>query len=149
MTVRLLADDDRDRALLARAVTALFDDPPAEPDPAAFLRDPSAFAVAAFDDTDDDVVGLAYGHELRHPDGDRTALLYSLDVADGHRRRGHGRALVTAFVGEAWRRGCSEVWVLTDDANPAAIATYTSAGGARDATPQVMFTWAAPPSGDG
>jgi len=31
--------------------------------------------------------------------------------------------------------------VLTEDDNPAALATYTSAGGLRDPDSPVMFTW--------
>lgn len=97
------------------------------------------FAVESFEG--DERAGLAYGHELAHPDGDRTVLLYSLDVDERFRRRGHGRAVVEAFVAEAARRGASEVWVLTDDGNPAGLATYRSAGGERDQVDQVMFTW--------
>ena len=41
--------------------------------------------------------------------------------------------------------GCSEVWVLTDDANPAAMATYASAGGEREGQDSVMFTWSIAP----
>lgn len=33
------------------------------------------------------------------------------------------------------------VWVLTDDDNPAGLATYAAAGGRREALPQVMFSW--------
>jgi ribosomal protein S18 acetylase RimI-like enzyme len=108
-------------------------------DPAAFLtRDETALFVA---EEGDRVVGWAYGHELIHPDGERTMLLYSLDVDEASRRRGHGRRLVTAFVDHARRRGCTEVWVLTDDGNPAGLATYRSAGGRRDPVDAVMFAW--------
>jgi ribosomal protein S18 acetylase RimI-like enzyme len=68
-------------------------------------------------------------------------LLYSLDVADHARRRGYGARLVTTFVDHARQTGCTEVWVLTDDKNPAALATYRSAGGERDPECQVMFVW--------
>jgi aminoglycoside 6'-N-acetyltransferase I len=68
-------------------------------------------------------------------------LLYALDVAEDRRRRGIGKLLVTAFVDHARAIGCTEVWVLTDDGNPTAIATYHAAGGQRDAVDQVMVTW--------
>ena len=48
-------------------------------------------------------------------------LLYSLDVAEGAQRRGHGRDLVSGFVEHASAIGCTEVWVLTDDDNDAAV----------------------------
>ena len=108
-------------------------------DPTAFFaRAETALVVASEDSAVRDWV---YGHELVHPDGERTMLLYALDVAEGSRRRGIGRALVAALVDHARRRDCTEVWVLTDDDNPAGLATYRSAGGTRDAGGQVMFTW--------
>ena len=110
-----------------------------ELDSSAFLRRPETALLVAEDDGG--TAGWVYGHELVHPDGERTMLLYALDVAERARRRGCGRALVTAFVDHARRRGCTEVWVLTDDANPAALGTYRSAGGHRDPENPVMFSW--------
>jgi ribosomal protein S18 acetylase RimI-like enzyme len=108
-------------------------------EPAAFLDAPGTALFAAVDG--DDVVGCAYGHELVHPDGERTMLLYSLDVAEPSRRRGIGRQLVDAFTAHARDRGCTEVWVLTEHENAAALATYAAAGGTRDPDDSVMFTW--------
>lgn len=68
-------------------------------------------------------------------------LLYSLDVVESAQKRGHGRTLVEAFVDHARSSGCTEVWVLTEDTNAAALATYASAGGTRETMPAVMFTW--------
>jgi ribosomal protein S18 acetylase RimI-like enzyme len=90
---------------------------------------------------DGEVAGWAYGHELVHPDGERTMLLYAVQVRRTIQGHGVGRALVSSFVSDAQSRGCTEVWVLTDDENAAALATYTSAGGRRDPVQQVMFTW--------
>ena len=55
-------------------------------------------------------------------------------------RRGAGSALVAALRDLARERGCYGMWVLTDDDNEAALATYTSAGGGRR-SPQVMLDW--------
>ncbi len=108
-------------------------------DPTAFLgRSGTALFVA---EDESGVLGWVYGHELVHPDGERTMLLYALDVVEPARGRGYGRSLVSAFVDHARRTGCTEVWVLTDDANPAGVATYRSAGGRREPVDQVMFTW--------
>ncbi len=87
------------------------------------------------------VVGWVYGHELVHPGGERTMLLYAVDVAEFARGQGCGLALVKAFVSDADQRGCTEVWVLTDHDNDAAIATYSSAGAKVDGAAQLMFTW--------
>jgi GNAT superfamily N-acetyltransferase len=108
-------------------------------DPVAFLNRPETALMLADDGLG--VAGWVYGHELVHPDGERTMLLYALDVAERARRRGVGTALVNAFVDHARAISCTEVWVLTDDTNAAGIATYQGAGGQRDAAPQVMFTW--------
>jgi ribosomal protein S18 acetylase RimI-like enzyme len=88
-----------------------------------------------------DVAGWVYGHELVHPDGERTMLLYALDVAEPYRGQGWGKALVSAFVDHASSRGCTEVWVLTDHGNDAAMATYASTGGSLDEGQQAMFAW--------
>ena len=57
------------------------------------------------------------------------------------RSRSTSNRFWSAFADEARGRGCTEVWVLTDDGNPATRATYASAGGVREPTDQVMFTW--------
>jgi ADP-ribose pyrophosphatase YjhB (NUDIX family) len=139
-TVRRLgpADDALARAAVATFAVEEGDGFPVHVAP--LLSSPTAVLFVSVSDGGD-VAGWVYGHELVHPDGERTMLLYALDVAEAHRRRGRGRALVEAFVGEARSRGCSEVWVLTDDANPAALASYAAAGGSRDPDPSVMFTW--------
>jgi aminoglycoside 6'-N-acetyltransferase I len=140
MNVRRLQPGDED---LAAQMCRMFDDE--DPgrsdrvDPQPFLRRPETVMFVVEDESG--ARGCAYGHELMHPDGVRTMLLYSLDVAESVRRRGYGIALVNAFVDHARAIGCTEVWVLTDDANVAGLATYNSAGGQREPTDQVMFVW--------
>jgi GNAT superfamily N-acetyltransferase len=141
VTVRRLGVGDE---ALARAAVAEFsasegDGFPAV-DVAPMLSSPTAVLLVSVS-ASGAPVGWVYGHELVHPDGERTMLLYALDVAEAHRREGRGRALVSAFVDEARARGCTEVWVLTDDANAAALATYAAAGGRREADESVMFVW--------
>lgn len=110
-----------------------------ELDPTAFLHSPQAVLLIAEDESG--IGGWVYGHELVHPDGERTMLLYELEVAPPVRRQGYGRALVSAFVDHARRVGCTEVWVLTDADNAPALATYRRAGGRRDPGAPVMFAW--------
>ena len=138
MTVRLLGVGDE---AMAEEAARLFSDDDSLPiDVTPFLSSPSCALLVSLS-AGGSVVGWVYGHELVHPDGERTMLLYALDVDDGAQREGRGRALVSAFVDEARGRGCTEVWVLTDDGNPAALATYASAGGKRESPDSVMFTW--------
>jgi ribosomal protein S18 acetylase RimI-like enzyme len=108
-------------------------------DARSFLSRPETTLMVV--EVHDGVVGWVYGHELAHPDGERTMLLYALDVAEQYRGRGYGSALVRAFVREASERGCTEVWVLTEHDNEAATAMYSSAGGVPDGDGQSMFTW--------
>jgi ribosomal protein S18 acetylase RimI-like enzyme len=108
-------------------------------DTRSFLRRPETTLVVV--EVDGGVVAWAYGHELAHPDGERTTLLYALDVAEQHRGRGYGAALVRAFVRDARDRGCTEVWALTEHDNQAAMATYVSAGGTPGRGAPAMFTW--------
>jgi ribosomal protein S18 acetylase RimI-like enzyme len=66
-------------------------------------------------------------------------FLYELAVDERSQRQGAGKALVAALRDLAHERGCYGMWVLTDDDNEAALATYTSAGGSR--SEQVMLDW--------
>jgi ribosomal protein S18 acetylase RimI-like enzyme len=131
-----------DEALAAAAVRSFADadDAGGAPiDVGPFLSSPACVLLVSL--SDGAVTGWVYGHELVHPDGERTMLLYALDVDERFHRLGHGRALVSAFVEEARSAGCTEVWVLTDDDNVAANATYRSAGGKREVPDSVMYTW--------
>jgi ribosomal protein S18 acetylase RimI-like enzyme len=131
-----------DEALAEAAVRLFADDRSAPVDVAAFLGSPACLLLVSLaGEGGGDVAGWVYGQELVHPDGERTMLLYALDVDEPFHRQGHGRALVTAFVAEARAAGCTEVWVLTDDANVAANATYLAAGGKRETPDSVMYTW--------
>jgi len=60
-------------------------------------------------------------------------------------RRGIGNALVRALADQARGRGCYGMWVLTEAANPAALATYISSG-ANDRGDHLMLTWRLDPT---
>jgi GNAT superfamily N-acetyltransferase len=138
VTVRRLSVGDE--ALAEEAVRRFAEEEPSLPiDVGSFLGRAEAVLLVALDEGE--LAGWVYGHELIHPDGERTMLLYALDVVEGARRQGCGTRLVTTFVDHARATGCTEVWVLTDDGNPAALATYASAAGEREAQDSVMFTW--------
>jgi len=93
--------------------------------------------LASIDGVD---VGFVSGVEMTHPDKGTEMFLYELGVAEQHQRQGVGRALVDALRALAVERGCYGMWVLTDDDNVAALATYRSAG-AGEPEPQVMLSW--------
>lgn len=125
--------------VIADAACRLFADDGPPLDVARFLNRAEAHLFVAEDEGG--VCGWVYGHELVHPDGESTMLLYALDVDESARRRGHARDLTTAFVDHARSIGCTEVWVLTEDDNEAALVTYASAGGVRESDQSVMFVW--------
>ncbi|MEU7582181.1 GNAT family N-acetyltransferase [Streptomyces sp. NPDC041068] len=113
------------------AAEHLFDGP-VRPDAALrFLETPGHHLFLAYDDPHGDgtPVGFVSGVETIHPDKGAEMFLYELGVAEGHRRRGTGRALVHALAALARERGCYGMWVGVDTDNEAASATYRSAGG--------------------
>ena len=103
-----------------------------------FLTTPDHHLCIAYDD--DQPVGFVSGVETTHPDKGTEMFLYELAVRETSRRRGVGRALVEALAALARERGCYGMWVLTDSDNPAALATYRSAG-AGEPSEQVMLDW--------
>jgi ribosomal protein S18 acetylase RimI-like enzyme len=88
-------------------------------------------------------VGFVSGVEVTHPDKGTEMFLYELAVAEAHRRRGVGRALVEALAELARQRGCYGMWVLTDRGNPAALAAYRGAGAAEEED-CVLLNWSFP-----
>ena len=85
-------------------------------------------------------VGFISGVETTHPDKGTEMFLYELSIAEGHRNRGIGRALVAGLADLARARGCYGMWVGTEPDNAAALATYKAAG-ATDPEPFVTLEW--------
>ena len=126
-----------DVAIVVRAA-ALFDHPPRRAETRRFLASEDHHLLMAF--LGDEPVGFVSGYELVHPDKAVEMFLYELSVAEGARRRGVGRALVEALASVARERGCRGMWVLTDEDNAAAKATYHGAGATID-EPTLLLEW--------
>jgi ribosomal protein S18 acetylase RimI-like enzyme len=133
--IRRLGPGDEAEVL---AAGHLFDDAPRAADVRRFLAEPTHHLLLAHDG--DRPVGFVSGVEMTHPDKGTEMLLYELSVDPAARRRGLGRALVAALAQLAARRGCYDMFVLVDDDNAPALATYASAGG-RAASRPVMVEW--------
>jgi GNAT superfamily N-acetyltransferase len=137
MQARVLTPGDE--ALLIAAARIVDDDEVPSPERArALLADPCFVAVAALEDGAP--VGLTYGHVL--PQLTRTGLLiYSVDTAEGHRRRGAARAMIAALGQLCRARGWYEMWVLTSAANEPAMRLYKACGGVRETDDDVMWVF--------
>lgn len=120
------------------AAGEVFDHAPRPDWAARFLAEPTHHLCIAYEDGE--AAGFVSGVETTHPDKGTEMFLYELGVREGSRRRGIGRALVDALGDLARQRGCRGMWVLTDDDNDAALATYRAVG-AGAPSPQVMLDW--------
>ncbi len=120
------------------AAANLFDYPPRSDAVNRFLADPTHHLLIAY--SGDVPAGFVSGVEVTHPDKGTEMFLYELAVDEGHRRQGIGTALVEALRDLAREQGCYGMWVLTDDDNAAAGATYRKAGGEVESQP-LMFSW--------
>ncbi|HXJ48729.1 MAG TPA: GNAT family N-acetyltransferase [Candidatus Acidoferrum sp.] len=116
----------------------LFDEPPRPEAVARFLADPTHHLVIAY--VAGDPVGFVSGVEVTHPDKGTEMFLYELGVDSRHRHHGIGTALVEDLAELARSRGCYGMWVLVDDENEAAAATYRKAHGDVESQP-LMFSW--------
>jgi ribosomal protein S18 acetylase RimI-like enzyme len=120
------------------AAADLFDDAPRKDALGRFLADPGHHLLIAY--LDDDPVGFVSGVEVTHPDKGTEMFLYELGVDSGHRQHGIGTALVERLAELTRSKGCYGMWVLVDDENAAAAATYRKAHGDVESQP-LMFSW--------
>jgi ribosomal protein S18 acetylase RimI-like enzyme len=106
----------------------------------AFLADDRHHLLVAY--VEERPAGFVSAVELLHPDKPKPeAFLYELGVDSEFRHMGVATALLSELIRVCRERGCGEMFVLTDEANEAALATYGKAGGRREAD-QVTFHWA-------
>jgi GNAT superfamily N-acetyltransferase len=126
LTIRLLGADDG--PTLRDAASGVFDGPVDPRWSAEFLADPRHHLAAALEAGR--IVGMASAVHYVHPDKAPQLWINEVAVAPTHRGRGLGRRLIEALLAHGRALGCTEAWVLTDDAgNRAAHALYASAGG--------------------
>jgi ribosomal protein S18 acetylase RimI-like enzyme len=106
---------------------------------AMLLSEPSYVMVVALGN-DDAVMGRVYANVLHRFEA-TDLLLYEVDVAEEHQRKGVGRAMLNFLATLCAERRYGEMWVLTDLDNEAGNALYRSAGGHLENSPANMYVF--------
>lgn len=91
---------------------------------------------------DGEPAGFLYAYILEAPHALRPKMfLYSIDVFPKFQGRGVGAALIEELKRLAAHRNCSEIFVLTNENNPAANRLYQKTGGMRENPDDVMYVY--------
>lgn len=106
----------------------------------AFVETPAALAFVAVENSTE-VIGWCWGHRLLRPDASSMLYLHDLEVADEHRRQGHGRALLEAFMAAGKRAGATKMFLNAAEANGPARRLYESMGGDLAAQGPTVSYW--------
>ena len=114
-----------------------FDGPIDPRSTAAFLGDPRHHLLVTW--FDGHATGFVSATEILHPDKPMELFLNELAVIEDWRRRGVATALLDALERLAVAQGAAQIWVLTDEMNAAAVATYRRAGGTWNGEHSIMF----------
>jgi GNAT superfamily N-acetyltransferase len=107
---------------------------------AAFLADDRNYLLAGY--MDGALAGFLVAYELgRLERGEPMTYLHRLDVLPRYHRRGVGRALVEKLKELARERGSFKMFVITSQANDAAMALYGITGGRVILEADVVFEY--------
>ena len=129
-----------DAGLVMNAAPGVFDHPVGRELVDEFLNDPRHHLVAAIDGGR--VVGFVSAIHYINPDKPPELWINEVGVAPEYQQRGIGARMLAAALDLARGLGCESAWVLTDNANTAAIRLYESAGGTASSVPSVLFEFA-------
>jgi ribosomal protein S18 acetylase RimI-like enzyme len=135
MDIRVMGPGD---AAHVADASHLFDGPAQAAATERFLNEPGHHLVIAYEG--DEPAGFISGVEMTHPDKGTEMFVYELSVDEPFRRMGIALALIERLKSIAVEQGCFGMWVLTDEGNTAALATYQSAGGNSESG-QVVLEW--------
>ena len=114
-----------------------FDGPSDPVQTAAFLRDDRHHLIVSY--VDGEPAGFISATEIFQPDKRPELFLNELGVAESMRRRGAATAMMQELTRLCRELGCVTIWVLTDEDNPAAMATYARSGATWDGRRHIMF----------
>jgi GNAT superfamily N-acetyltransferase len=127
-----------DEELLCKAEAA-FNAEPTRERAALLLREPTYLMVVALTD-DGEVMSRIYGHVLHRAEV-TDFLLYEVDTAEPHKRKGAARALIAKLRELGRAKGWAEMWVLTDVDNDEGNPFYESVGGTLENSPANMYVF--------
>lgn len=113
---------------------------PGPDQPGAFAEAPATLAFVALGSSNE-VVGWCWGYYLVRPDAAPMLYLHELEVAQSHRRQGHGRALVEAFIAAGRSADAAKMFLSTAEANEPARRLYDSMGGGLAAQGPTVNYW--------
>lgn len=134
VTVRRLGPGDEREV---ERFAAAFDGPGRPEQIAAFLRDARHHLIVSY--VDGEPAGFVSATEILQPDKLPELFLNELGVAEPMRRRGAATAMMAELERLGGEVGCVAIWVLTDEDNPAAMATYAKSGATWDGRRHIMF----------
>lgn len=106
----------------------------------AFVEAPATLAFVAVGNPSE-VIGWCWGYHLVRPDASAMLYLHGLEVAEEHRRQGHGRALLEAFMAAGRSAGATKMFLSTAEANRPARRLYDSMGGGLAAQGPTVNYW--------
>jgi ribosomal protein S18 acetylase RimI-like enzyme len=107
--------------------------------PEAFLCDPSSFVFGAY--VDDVPAGLAWGLQMRYPNGRLVTYLHELDVREEFRRQRLATSLIERSMALAGELGSTRFWLSTGGHNEIAQSVYASLAGVRKPLGDVNYWW--------
>ncbi len=138
LTIRRLGPEDA--ACAQTNCTLFWDMGSADRNLVDFLADPNCILLVG--EIDGEPAGQIVGHILKRWDSKRPMLfLYSIDVAESHRRRSLARGLIEEFLRIGRKAGCKSSFVFTNSSNAPAMHMYEALGGTRTHPDDVMFEW--------
>jgi ribosomal protein S18 acetylase RimI-like enzyme len=138
-TVRILTPAEY--PILNNVAPDVFDSAPRPELSREFLADPRHHLAVAISEHGL-VVGMASGVHYVHPDKEPQMFINEVGVSATYEGQGLGKRLLSALLERASELGCTEAWTATEPDNARAQALYSKAGGVKDPTPFVMFSFA-------
>ncbi len=132
-------DADRLVALFDAVLTGLSDSLLHADGPASFLDDSATFLFGGY--VDGAPAGLAWGLQMRYPNGRLVTYLHELDVLEEYRRRRIATLLIEASMSLARERGSTRFWLSTGGHNTVAQSVYDSLRGVRKPLGDVNYWW--------